>query len=189
MLSCLREQWSRAKLTLHFLARCITLHSERVFVTVRQIYYERFTRHLHLCLAWQLAASWYNRGPWYWATADLWSGQAVKVAVPVNRNRSLEYQAWYMWDTEVWHPCCSPLSHTLFWPRCSPCLRLQEGWSRREAASQRCYTAHVHSEAVTLRRLVQWAETFLTEICKMATAEPVSTFSWIHIKTFWGSLD
>uniref|UniRef100_A0A4W6F8A3 Eukaryotic translation initiation factor 4eb n=2 Tax=Lates TaxID=8186 RepID=A0A4W6F8A3_LATCA len=78
-----------------------------------------------------------------------------------------------MWDTEVWRPCCNPLSHTPFWSRCSPCLRLQErGGVGREAASQRRHTAHVHSGAVTLPSSVQSTETFLTEICKMATAEP-----------------
>lgn len=60
-----------------------------------------------------------------------------------------------MWDTGVWHPCCSPQSRTPFWPRCSPCLRLREGWSRREAASQRQQTAHVRVGRPVLRRVVR----------------------------------
>ncbi|CAI5695399.1 unnamed protein product [Oreochromis niloticus] len=63
--------------------------------------------------------------------------------------------------------------------RCSPCLlRLHKGWSRRRAASRgsqpvaAACTAHVRSGTVTLHSSVQSTETFLTENCKMATAEP-----------------
>lgn len=55
---------------------------------------------------------------------------------------------------------------------------------RKGAAGQWRHTAHAHSGVVTLRSSVQWAETFLTQIYKMATAEPVSTYSWEHIQTF-----
>ncbi|PWA21067.1 hypothetical protein CCH79_00020545, partial [Gambusia affinis] len=74
-----------------------------------------------------------------------------------------------MWDTEVWRPCCSPPSHTPFWPPCSPCLRLQDRGEEAECCSP-----------VTWHSSDQSARTFLTEICKMATAEPETNPSPPH---------